>query len=346
MKYGKLAVVLAASVAVTAAVAQDDANKEADGASSAAKVSAKASFTTLPLCRYVEGDAEARLPNGEWQPAEEGKFYPLGTSFRTRKRERLVLAFGADSSATIEGEASFGTRQQGLGSASRTVTLGYGTLQLKLASNLPEGAFFVAAPDFVVNNPAGESRYVFEDKGDGCKTTVRCVTGVLGMKGRHFEIPCMRAADEVVVRSDHDHLTTILYGTSGDYVLKLDQGLCAHDDIGDDGSVKRVAEKRVIDWRLSPATRVVINRAKPAIGENMSVHTMAFDAAGTLKSECSFCEGRAEVNSGELVAKEKVEGEELVKRAAEATETTAAADVEDAPAGESGNNNKDNSNQE
>lgn len=61
----------------------------------------------------------------------------------------------------------------------------------------------------------------------------------------------------------------------------------------------------------------------------MSVHTMAFDASGERKSERSFCEGRAEVNSGELIPKENVSGEELAKRAAEMTETTAAADAEE-----------------
>ena len=64
----------------------------------------------------------------------------------------------------------------------------------------------------------------------------------------------------------------------------------------------------------------------------MSVHTMTFDAAGVLQNERAFSEGRAEVNSGELVRK-AVNGEDLAKKAAELTETTAAAaDTEDAAA--------------
>ncbi len=75
----------------------------------------------------------------------------------------------------------------------------------------------------------------------------------------------------------------------------------------------------------------MINRAVPAIGERMSVHTMAFDAAGELQSDRVFCEGRSEVNSGELVVK-AASGEDLSKRAAEAAETTEEAAVEETPA--------------
>ena len=87
-------------------------------------------------------------------------------------------------------------------------------------------------------------------------------------------------------------------------------------------------------WHLSPRTQVIINRSVPAIGERMSVHTMTFDAAGKMQNERAFSEDCAEVNSGELVAKAKVSGEELAKRAAEVTETSAATDTEDAPAEE------------
>ena len=301
-------------------------------------------FTTLPLCRVVEGTAEVCRPGESWTAAEEGRFYPLGTSFRTRGDGRMTVAFGSESSVQIAGEAAFGTRVEGLTSTSRTIVLMQGVVELKLADNLPEGAFFVTAPGFVVKNPAGDSRYTYSDEGDGDKVVVRCVTGSLALEGRHFSIPVMRSANEVVIRTSRDHLCTFLYGTSGDYVVRLDQGMASKDEIGDDGQIKKVVEKSHSEWRLSPSTKVVINRAVPAIGERMSVHTMAFDAAGERKSEFSFCEGRAEINSGELVAKEKIDGEELAKRAAEATETTAATDVdaastEGAQSGESSSDN-------
>ena len=291
-------------------------------------------FTTLPLCRHITGAVSVRKSGGDWEPAEEGRFYPLGSSYRAEKGGELVLAFGSGSTVTISSGAEFGTRSESLGAGSRTLVLARGTVALRLPDNLPEGAFFLTAPGFMIKNPAGESAVVYEDKGDGDVATVLCKTGSLGIEGRHFDIPTMHAADEVRIRTSKDHLVTTLYGTSGNYVVNLDQGVCTREEFGDDGAMKSVVEKGVLAWHLSPRTQVIINRSIPALGERMSVHTMTFDAAGVLKNERAFSEGRAEVNSGELVAQEKVDADELAKRAAEMTETTAAADTEDAPAEE------------
>ena len=290
-------------------------------------------FTTLPLCRRIEGRASARKVGGEWETAVEGKFYPLGTSFRAEEGGTLSLAFGQTSFVTIEDGSEFGTRVQGIGEKSRTLVLRRGTVALRLPDNLPEGAFFVAAPGFTVKDPAGEAVITYADKGDGDEAVILCRTGSLSVEGRHFHILTMRAADEVRIRTSHDNLFTSLYGASGNYVVRLDQGMYAHEDINDEGERKVTVENGFLDWHLSPRTKVIINRSVPAIGERMSVHTMTFDAAGILQNERAFSEGRAEVNSGELVPKAVVSSEELAKKAAELTETTAAAtDTEDAPA--------------
>ena len=287
----------------------------------------KVAFTALALCRFVEGEAEVCRPGGDWAAAEEGRFYPLGTSYRAGKGGRLVISFGGESSATIADGGEFGTRAQPLGEKSRTVVLVRGTLSLKLADNLPEGVFSVTAPGFTVKNLAGESRYEYVDMGDGDKVTVRCVTGSLAVEGRHFGIPVMRSANEVVIRTSRDHLSTFLSGTSGDYVVKLDKDVRRKDEIRDDGKAKQTEGREFAEFHLSPATKVIINRSVPAIGERMSAFIMAFDAAGKPVGEgIRLCEGRAELNSGELVAKEKADSDELAKHAAEATETTESAD--------------------
>lgn len=320
----KLLMSLAVVLTFSVAFADDDALPVVATNTPLAKT-----YTTLPLCRRVEHGASARKPGGEWQAAEEGKFYPFGTSFRAEKGGLLVVAFGAGATVTVADGSEFGTRQQKIGMESRTISLVRGTVEIKLPDNLPVGMFFVTAPGFVAKNPAGESRFDYVDKGDGDEAIVRCVTGSLAVEGRHFNIPVMHAANELKIRTSKDHLSTILYGTSGDYAVKVDQGLMAREEFDDEGKVKTVVEKSELEWRLTPFTKIVINRSVPAIGERMSVHTMAFDASGERKSERSFCEGRAEVNSGELIPKEKVSGEELAKRAAEMTETTAAADAEE-----------------
>lgn len=262
--------------------------------------SAKA-FTALPLCQRVAGKAFVRKPGEEWEDAEEGHFYPLGTTYRTKSGGSLVLAFGSGSTVSISDDAEFGTRPQPFGEGSRTVILTRGTVALDLPENLPEGAVFVTAPGFTVRNPAGASVFYYEDKGDGDEATVLCRTGSLAIGGRHFDIPAMRAANQVRIRTSQDHLFTSLYGLSGNYVVNLDQGMCTRAEIGDDGAVKSGVEKGSLAWHLSPRTHVTINRSVPAIGERVSVHTMTFDAAGELQNERAFTEGRAEVNSGELV---------------------------------------------
>ena len=339
MKTRTIAVSLSAALPVGTVVAQEEAAEAAapaDNAAPAASEDAKTvkaapSFSTLPFCRLVEPPVEVKKPKGDWEPAEEGRFYPLGTSYRSHPGGKLILSFGATSTATIEGEAAFGTRIQPIGDATRTLVLVRGNVSLSLADNLPEGAFFVAAPGFMVRNPAGVSRYSYETTPNGDRVTVRCVTGSLGLGGRHFDIASMHAADEVVITSEHDYLVSILEGTSGDYVVKLDQGVRAGMEVDDSGAMKEAVSKDALDWHLTPKTKVVINRAVPAIGERMSVHTMAFDAAGELQSDRVFCEGRSEVNSGELVVK-AASGEDLSKRAAEAAETTEEAAVEETPA--------------
>ena len=336
MKPVKSAFVSLVALGACAAFAQDE--QVAEAAAPAAetaprKAIAKSAFTTLPFCRSCEGTAEVQVPGKDWAPVEEGRFYPLGSAFRTQGTGRLTVAFGADSAATIAGEASFGTRAQALGVKMRTVVLGAGTMDLDLADNLPEGAFFVTAPGFTVRNPAGESRYTYEKTAFGDRAVVRCVTGTLGLSGRHFEIPQMRAANELILTSEHDYLVTVLENTSGDYVVRLDQGVRLQSQIAEDGSTEQKAVADKAEIKFSPKMKINIHRAVPSVGERMSVFVMAFDAVGNpLGPGVSFCEGRAEVNSGTLVSKPETEADALAKKAAEATETTEAAAEDDEPA--------------
>ena len=328
-----------AALSVASALFADDDIADLESATKAMIANATATneaqkaFTTLPLCRRVEGRALVRKPGKEWEPVEEGRFYPFGSSYRAEKGGVLDIAFGTSAIATIQDGSEFGTRSQPVGVQSRTIVLMGGTIDLKLPDNLQEGAFFLTAPGFTIKNPAGTSIITYADKGDGDEATVLCKTGSLGIEGRHFDIPAMHAADTVRIRTSRDHLFTALYGETGNYVVNLDQGICTREELGDDGSMSVIVEKGNLAWHLSPKTQVVINRSVPAIGERMSVHTMTFDARGVVQNERAFSEGRAEVNSGELVMKKKaVDGEELARKAAEMTETTAATDTEDVPA--------------
>ena len=280
-------------------------------------------FHIMPLCRLLEGTGEVKRPTAsEWEPLEEGRFYPLGCSYRTSgEGSRLTVQFGRESEVEIVGEASFGTIPQGLDVKSRTLTLASGTVTVKLPRNLPEGMFIVTAPGFTVFNPAGESRYTYALTGDGELATVRCVTGSLAVKGRHFSVAAMRAANEFKIRSSQDYLFTGLYGTSGDCTVTLDQGVFSSVD---PVSGEEKTAPKTLDWRLSPQTAVRIHRAKPAVGERMAVTIMTFDETGALRNRCAFAEGLSSVNTGEQGVVAQEAKEDLAKKAAEAAETVEA----------------------
>ena len=328
----------AAVLAACVSLAQEEESSAPEGGADIPKAAEKPVseiFSTLPFCREVFGRVEVLKPGvAEWIQVEDGRFYPLGSSYRAGEGGRAVIAFGKNAYVSMESGSSFETRVEALGGRSRTIVPLAGTLQLSLPDNLPDGAFFVTTAGFTVKNPAGSSKYVYSDKGDGFEASVRCVTGALEVEGRHFSIPKMRAANEFRVRNSHDNLMTILYGVSGDFVVKVDQGVATTTEINDDGSRAEKVGALTLDWHLTPETRVQIFRAVPSVGERMSVHTMAFDATGALQSERSFCEGRAEVNSGELVVKDKADSDELAKRAAEATEDAAAEETSESASGD------------
>ena len=317
--------------------AADGDDEAADGDEAAAKSAAKGkpatkTFFILPYCRTLEGTAEVLKPGATaWEPVQEGKFYPLGTAYRTLGPGDFIrVQFGSEIEVTLKGAASFRTRAQPLNVASRAIMLLSGTVNVKLPRNAAEGLFEVAAPGFRAFNLAGESRYVYRTTGDGDEAVIRCVTDRVDVEGRHWSVARMRAADEIRVRTSADLLFTGLYGQRGDCNVKLDQGRILVRDF-ETGTNKE--EDKFLDWKLSPQTAVRIHRALPAIGERMSVTIMTFDASGELRNRCAFAEKLVTVNSGELGPVLNKDSADLAKRAAEAAETTDG-DVEEAEDGE------------
>lgn len=273
-------------------------------------------FEILPWCRRVEGVAQVLKPGArDWEAIEETVHYPLGSSYRTvGKDSRLTISFGRDCMVVIVGEAAFGTRRQPLDVKSRTISLKSGAVTVKLPRNLPEGLFIVSAPGFTAYNLAGDSRYKYEKTGDGDLAAIRCITGSLQIRGRHFEVTEMKAANEIQIRTSQDALVTAIYGKRGDVMTKLEQGLVKVKDIETGDSH---IEAKFLEWKLSPQTAVRIHRAVPRVGENMAATIMTFDAMGELKNRCAFTENRFEITSGELAPTSKSVQKELEAKAAE-----------------------------
>ena len=266
-------------------------------------VAAEAVFSALPMCGKVKGTAEVKVPrSNRWQAVQESKYYPLGSDFRSVGVDSsLEIFLGEKSVVRIAGESSFGVEIRAIGDKTRSLKLYSGVLELELPRNLPEGVFALSARGFTVKNPAGESRFVCRQTGDGDSTTVRCVTGTMALSGFHFEVPAMRAADELVIRTSHDLLYTGLNCTSGDFAIRLDQGMVPEIKNIETGEMGET--RKTLEWKLSPKCAVRIHRSVPSVGERMSVAVMTFDAAGEMSNFRSFSEGRVEVNSGELVVK-------------------------------------------
>ncbi len=294
------------------------------GANPAVRKSDTKFFYTLPTVSRLEGSANVLKPGArDWEVVEEGRFYPLGSVFSTiGEATRMTVKFGAECSVVTRGVATFGTRSQGLSEKSRAILLKGGEVGVKLPRVLPSGMFSVDAPGFTVVDLKGNSSYRYVKTGDGDRASIRCVTGELAVEGRHFRILSMRAANEVSIQTSQDALFTGIYGVRGDCICKLDQGLVKIRDVETGESH---SEPKFLEGKVSPQTAVRIQRAVPAIGENMAVTIMTFDAKGTMKNRCAFAENRFEINSGELAPHDKTSRENLAKKAAEATAETAAA---------------------
>lgn len=313
--------------AAAAANAEGEASPDAEaaGGEEAGRSASAHVFKTLPYCRSIVGAAEVLKPGAsEWEPLEEGKFYPLGSTYRTTDpTSRLKVQFGEteDISVQIEGgPSSFGTRFQPFGEDTRTVTLKSGVVAVKLPRNMPDGKFKVVSPFFEVVNPKGVSRYAYKQTVDGEVAQIRCITGSFGINGRNFTFPEVKTACEVKIRSSQDQLFTGLYGNRGDSNVILDQGSMLTIKNFETGEV--ASEKKTLSWVLSPKTAVRIHRAVPAIGEGMSVSVMTFDASGALRNRCAFAEGVGEINTGELgpVAQEEKKDDAAKKNAAAASD--------------------------
>ena len=338
----KLLVAILASSSLLAFAQEDDellaADEETPAAEEASTTTAPASsakkksdgsaktFFLLPLCRMLEGTGEVRK-NGskEWIPVEEGKFYPLGSEFRSMGAESsLKIDFGVDIHVTLKGDATIGTVVDTLESTTRTVILKSGLVSVDVPRNLAEDLFFVSAPGFESYNLGGESSFRYEPNGDGAQCAVKCLTGTLSLKGRHFDVQKLRSSQGFIIRTSQDCLFTALYGKAGDLTVKLDTGKKADVDPATGELVVKDTYYGTNpgDFRLSPKTAIRIHRVLPAVGENMSVTTMTFDTNGDRKDRFWFAENHYETTGFERPKVDNSkEVDALAKKAAEAADT-------------------------
>ena len=338
------AMALAACVALSPAHADDEAEAkpaaEGESADGLPVIASKPEKFFFPLvrCLHIEGcGVKVMRPNADWADAEEGRYYPLGSSFRVAvepgSAAKAEFAFGGKVVLKATNAVEFATEAADVGAASRTVLLKRGRFSLDLPRTLPDGLFAVKAPFFACSNLAGESVFDYAQTGDGDEAVVRCVTGAMAVEGSHYKIARMGAANQVRIRTTRDNLFTSLRGESGDYVVTLDQGL-VQDKNFETGEVRDVPKS--LDFSLSPQCAVKIFRRKAAVAGRMIVSIMTFNPAGDILNRCAFAENRANVNTGELVVPDSIPVTEKEKEKdadAEAAETVESVDAKaDEPA--------------
>lgn len=256
-------------------------------------------FYPLMRCARVEGGVQILKPRTQnWANAEEGRFYPLGSVVRSATGATAVLEFGEKARLVLESDSEVASRAVESEEPGRAVVLKRGQVHLDLPAKLADGLFKVIAPNFECTNLAGESIFDYQASGDGDEVLVRCVTGTLALKGAHYLVPRMGAANQIRIRTTGDALFSSLRGESGDCHVMLDQGMVSERSF-ETGEIKDVAKS--LEYVLSPKCVIKIFRAKSAISGRVSVSTMTFNAAGDMVNRCAFTEGLSSINSGELV---------------------------------------------
>jgi hypothetical protein len=333
------AMAVGAVVGTVSCRAEDAAEAAApeEGKEASAEVAAEKNFnpfTNLVRCQLANGNVEVRLPGGDWQAIRKGKYYPLGSSFRTRNQVEgiageAIIAFGPVSTVTLRGEAAITTKEIEIGAPSREMTVDYGNISISLPRTLKDGLFKVNTSAFEVFNMAGESIFTrtIDAAGDGDETVVRVVTGAIALNGRHYKIERMGAANQLRIRSTADELFTSLRGESGDFLIKLDQGVI--HQIKDFETGEKVAVDVNLDFQMSPQCVIKIWRSKAEVGGRVVVSTMTFNANGDLVNRRVFAEKRTEVNSGELVIAPESESEAEKKVKDAETENTETIEAEE-----------------
>lgn len=323
---------VAALAAFSPVVAEDEAADSKTAENAAA--STEKFFAPMMRCTRAEGTVQVQKPRtAVWVSAVPGRYYPLGSVVRTSSGVGPVaaeFAFGEKSAVLVTNVAEFATREVDFGDQERTVVVKAGQVNVSLPRSLGEGLFKVVLPAFVCENLAGESRFDYGAVADGDEAVVRCVTGTMTLKGEHYEIPRMGAANQIRIRTTGSSLFTSIRGESGDCKVKLDMGMVPEKNF-ETGETKDVP--RQLDFALSPQCSIKIFRAKSAIGGRKSVSVMTFGPSGEMKNRFAFSEGRASVNSGELVISTKAADDSA---AAKKSEEDDAETVEAKPAAKKG----------
>jgi hypothetical protein len=169
-----------------------------------------------------------------------------------------------------------------------TAKLVSGTIKTALRDNLKGSTFSINTPNCDVVNMAGRGEYTISTDGENEVFQGATITGTASVKGAHYTIPALQAANTVNITTAPNRSFSRLTSVSGDFDIVLPNG--------SDEPVK---------YGMSPKALVKIWRKNAPVGGRTIVSALVVSPTGMARHRFAYAVGRDIVQTGELVKSEE-----------------------------------------
>lgn len=197
-----------------------------EAAQAAAPADTPPAFDPLFRVTGVKAVCQIRRPGSAvFEPAINGKAYPLGTAVRTDARGEATLLLSADDSFRLLSGSEVTVRAGDGTPANRVVHLENGKIQTDLRDGLPEHA--LAVESAVASCDAIAKRSDIKLSRQKATQTLEIVTGngTLSVHGPQFGVPKLKTGCSLRIVSTEDRSETRITNLGGDYKIDLDNAV-------------------------------------------------------------------------------------------------------------------------
>ncbi len=240
-----------------------------------------------PLVRVIniQGVCEVKDPDGgKFVPAQNNKFYPLGTVLKTGLGSSAVMIFSAQESVQVLEKSEITVVCPKKNPEGRIVRLAMGKIKTTLRDNLPEGAFGVETPNASCQNVAGRGEYLLMTDAAVETFQAATITGSARIEGPQYSIPALRAANTINIQTAPDRSLSRLTSVSGDFPIILENGT-----------------ETPVNFGMSPKAVVKIWRENAPVGGRPIISTLVVSPTGIARHRFVYAEGRPDLTTGELI---------------------------------------------
>jgi hypothetical protein len=224
---------------------------------------------------------------GQFEAAQHNKAYPLGSHFRTAAGSGCFLVFSPEDSAEILEQSE--VMVTGISDDNRTchtlnVKIIQGGMKTTLRDNLKGNVFNINTPNAELKNITGRGEYSLTTEGENEIFQAATITGAASVKGPHYTIPALQAANTVNILTAPNRSLSRLTSVSGDFAILL------HNGTGNP-----------VNYGMSPQAIVKIWREVAPVGGRTIVSTLVVSPTGMARHRFAYVEGREALQTGELV---------------------------------------------